>query len=254
MYVYCIQLPDHLKIGRWSGGISALYSRYGNSHPTFDVTCFQTEDSKSFEKTVHTELRDFHLIREMFRLEAYPVFMDFCNRHALPSCQSTDLEAKCTLILRRKYKMLERANDSLAKRIAYLEQKLEEKKDQSRQKVERNFCDPVPGFLSAPACDLRKITKGTPQIPLEWIQYSIEIKKSEGRKPYGTAWALVQEAFEVYRKAKNFSAPLRVDDPAWDMHQLRAIEKGHFYDYRDGVRKNTRHIVGLVVRKAIHST
>lgn len=110
--------------------------------------------------------------------------------------------------------------------------------------------DRVNGFFLATPEELRKIIRGTEDEPLEWWQYEVELcAHTHENKVYGSSWTLVQEAFEAYRSYKHFRDVLLKDHPAFRRYKLKVVEKDHFYSYQDGVRKKTRHVVGLKVTK-----
>ena len=129
MYVYAIETPAYVKIGHWSGSISALRARYATSIPFFEITVFQTYHSVDAEKKLHRECHPFHLRGEMFSRDALPVFYSAAASLGEIFCTSTDLEKKKAACLKAQNKklhkenaVLRKANEKLSARIAQLEQ------------------------------------------------------------------------------------------------------------------------------------
>lgn len=106
MYVYAIETPAYVKIGHWSGSISALQARYATSIPFFETTVFQTSHSVDAERKLHRECQPFHLRGEMFSRDALPAFYSAAASLGEIFCTSSDLEKKKTACLKAQNKKL----------------------------------------------------------------------------------------------------------------------------------------------------
>lgn len=115
MYVYAIETPTYIKIGHWSGSISALQARYATSIPYFETTVFQTLNPIDAERKLHRECHPFHIRGEMFAPEALGTFYSVAVGQSEIFCTSADLEKKKTACLRARYKKLLKETAALTK-------------------------------------------------------------------------------------------------------------------------------------------
>lgn len=96
-YVYAIRgaCMSKVKIGRWRGSISALFSRYTTYYGWgFDATVFQVDDSVFVENLLKKVLRPHWWRNELFSPQAMPSFMEVGSEFCHDSVFSTDLLLK----------------------------------------------------------------------------------------------------------------------------------------------------------------
>ena len=117
-YVYAIVPLDypHFKIGRWSGKIAALRSRYQTYIVgKFEMVVFQSSAGASprDEKTAHQACEAFHIKGEWFNIEALAKFFDVASANALDSCYSIDLDTRNHRLERKRFAEIAQENKRL---------------------------------------------------------------------------------------------------------------------------------------------
>ena len=84
--VYCIvPVRAHLiKIGRWKGSYSKLYSHYVPLYGRFEIHVFQVENEVESEKELFQLLESYRWSRELFEKETIVVekFFEWCEKNA----------------------------------------------------------------------------------------------------------------------------------------------------------------------------
>ena len=96
-YVYAIRgaCMSKVKIGRWRGSISNLFSRYVTPYGWgFDATVFQVDDSVFVENLLKKVLRPHRWRNELFSPQAMPSFMEVGVEFCHDKVFSTDLLLK----------------------------------------------------------------------------------------------------------------------------------------------------------------
>lgn len=138
-YVYLIK-PDTyplVKIGRWSGTVSDLRSRYSTYYARFDMTIFQCKDSIVTENVLHRECAEFNECRELYRLEAIDTFNRVAATCCETFCHSRDLEDAKTRIALKRAKNIAEENRNLKRKLAKLEEKAENDKRKEEEKTQK---------------------------------------------------------------------------------------------------------------------
>ena len=70
-----------MKLGRWSGSIKHLISRYKVTYGTdLMVIVFQCTNSNDVEREMFTALKAFHWSNELYEVNVLPAFMQFCTK------------------------------------------------------------------------------------------------------------------------------------------------------------------------------
>ena len=139
-YVYLIK-PDTyplIKIGRWSGTVSDLRSRYSTYYARFDMTIFQCKDSIVTENILHRECAEFNECRELYRSEAIERFNRVAATCCETFCHSRDLEDAKTKIALKRAKNIAEENRNLKRKLAKLEEKAEnDKRKKEEEKAQK---------------------------------------------------------------------------------------------------------------------
>jgi len=82
--LYCI-IPlrcGFVKVGRWSGSINNLRSRYQTCYGRFAILIFEVDDSVASERRCFECLKAHHYTNELFELTAVDAFLEFGERNA----------------------------------------------------------------------------------------------------------------------------------------------------------------------------
>lgn len=116
-YVYLIEPKDYsvVKIGRWSGTISDLRTRYATYYPDFDMTVFQCKDSTYVEKNLHRDCADHLRTRELFHPSVIERFFSLASALCDNCCKSRDLTDKIARLALKRAQATQRENDRLRK-------------------------------------------------------------------------------------------------------------------------------------------
>lgn len=111
-----------LKIGRWSGSISALRSRYNTYYVEFEMIVFETEKgaSPTIEAQLHRACESFRIAGEVFSVDAMSNFLQSARDACLSSCRSTDYEERARRIERKRFADLAKENRALATKMDLL--------------------------------------------------------------------------------------------------------------------------------------
>jgi hypothetical protein len=202
MYVYCVATPEYLKIGRWSGSVSALWTRYGTYIPAFDLTLFQMEDAIIAEKQIHRACAAHHMTKELFTLTALPIFMQFASSIGLDHCTSTDLQKRCMVITRRRLTILEKDHGKALCKIKNLEEELQQ------QKKDRVLATGEIRTLTAELQQLKTLAAVAASAPTENVEKPIESfldEQLQERRNRRIHIHLLKEKYDAWCVAKGFS-------------------------------------------------
>jgi hypothetical protein len=107
-YVYHIETTDHAKIGKHSGTLSQLVSRYGTYYGVFDVVAYDCDghDYTSVEKAllVDFKTRNLSTVREQVKLGTARAFDDFVQRYLWVMPRTEKSTKKAYQLLTDEYK------------------------------------------------------------------------------------------------------------------------------------------------------
>ena len=86
-YVYAVR-GERLgawKLGRWSGSISHLKSRYRTYYSGIgiDLVVFQCVDSRTVETDMFRVLKPFHWCNELYELDVLPAFLEYGRQYLM---------------------------------------------------------------------------------------------------------------------------------------------------------------------------
>jgi hypothetical protein len=127
-YVYLIQSSSpHVKMGRWSGSINALRSRYRVVYSDVIMYLFQCDNPRATERALLDHCRRYHIAGELFSTEAIACFWNFCSdadSACRTHCESADLNAKMFAIVKRQRDVAKKQVEQLQHREHMADKKL----------------------------------------------------------------------------------------------------------------------------------
>jgi hypothetical protein len=93
-YIIVPERADFLKLGRWTGSVSKLISRYKTYYGQMETFVFQCDDSVSMEKEAFGFLALFRWKGELFEKACLSAALEFAGSSCLPSVEARDFLAR----------------------------------------------------------------------------------------------------------------------------------------------------------------
>lgn len=114
-YIYAIVPADtnKFKIGRWSGEISALRSRYATYYGSWHFDQTANGNSPLLELGLGNACAQHHFSNEIYYKEGLPIFLDHAQSYCLKACKSRDFDARISRIKTKRVK----AQDETLKKV-----------------------------------------------------------------------------------------------------------------------------------------
>ena len=111
-YVYGIFYGNWLKIGYWTGTVSALRSRYKTCSVDEEMIVFETAKDRApeVEAQLHKACDAYKMRGEMFSMEARSTFMQIASVVCLDACHSLDMDERHRRIEKKRFANLAKEN------------------------------------------------------------------------------------------------------------------------------------------------